>query len=99
MILSRKPLTLAEARELSGDLESRKELETYFTTFTKLSKTDAHKLASEIRALNNPKIREEDVVKLVDFLPQDSEDINKILIEVSLSEEEANAILTLVKQY
>ena len=71
----------------------------YLKAFTKLSKSDAIKCSAEIRALDNPKIKEENIISIIDFLPSDAEDLNKIFLEVTLTEEESNAILTIIKKY
>ena len=39
------------------------------------------------------------MVKIVDLLPEDSIDINKIFTDVSLDENETNKILEVVKKY
>lgn len=99
MILSKKPLTFAEVKSLVKNLDEKLILSEYLKKFNSLSNADATKLADAVRALNNPKIKEENIVKIVDFLPSDSEDINKIFNEASLSEEETHAILNIVKEY
>ncbi|PIN93108.1 hypothetical protein COU54_04280 [Candidatus Pacearchaeota archaeon CG10_big_fil_rev_8_21_14_0_10_31_24] len=99
MILNKTPLTLAQVKEYTKDLDSTKPLVGYLKQFCKLSKSDSEKLSEEIRALNNLKIKEESIVKIVDLCPQDNEDLNKIFLEVNLTEEESKAILELVKKY
>jgi len=99
MILNRKPLSLAEVKAHLKEMDSNKPVSDYLKNFANLSKDKAEKLSEEIRGLKNPKIREENIVKIVDFLPKDSEDVNKIFTEVSLSEEEANSIVEIVKKY
>lgn len=99
MIHAKKPVTLAEVKEIVKDMDEKDELKAYLKKFTKLSKDKADKLAEDIKSLNNPKIREEDVVKLVDFMPEEKEDLNKVLAESSLSEEETNAILGVITKY
>ena len=99
MILNKKSLALAEIKHYIKDLEDKKATQDYLKTFVKVSKVDAEKMAKELKELNNPKIKDEHIVKVVDFLPKDSEDVNKIFIDVSLSEEEANAISEIVKKY
>lgn len=98
MILNSKPLSLPEVKEILGKTENEA-MHTYLKEFCTLKKEDAEKLSSEIRALNNPKIGEMHIVKIVDFLPKDSEEVNKIFNDVSLSEEEANAISEIAKGY
>lgn len=99
MILSKKPLTLAQVDALVPRGEEKKPIHDYLKKFVLLSKEKAEKLLEELRALNNPKLKEDNLIKIVDFLPRDLEDLNKILIETSLSEAEANAILEIVKKY
>jgi DNA-directed RNA polymerase subunit F len=99
MLTNRKPLTLAATKSYITSLEERPVLHDYFKKFSKLSKDKADKLYSEVETLNNPKLKTEHMVKIVDLLPEDAEDLNKICSDVSLSEEEINAILKIVKQY
>ncbi len=99
MILSRKPVTLAEVNALVPKGEEKKPIHDYLKKFVVLSKADAEKLIAEVRGLNNPKLKEEHLIKIADFLPRDAEDLNKILNDVSLSEAETNAILEIVKKY
>ncbi|MBU0466199.1 MAG: hypothetical protein KJ718_02665 [Nanoarchaeota archaeon] len=99
MIHSKNPLTLAEVQDIVKPLEERQEIKAYLKKFTKLSKDKALKLKEEIKSLGNMKIKEEHIVKLIDFLPKDAEDVNKIFIDTSLTEEETNAILEIVNKY
>jgi|SRR3989344_6834407 len=99
IVLNKKPITLAEAKPLIKNLEEREVLRDYFKKFSKLSKEDGEKLMKEIQDLNNLKIREENAVKIADFLPETQEEVNKIFNDVSLTEEESNAILEIVKKY
>ena len=45
------------------------------------------------------KLKEEHIVKIIDFLPETSEDLNKIFSDVSLDEKEINEILEIVRRY
>ena len=99
MILEKKAIMLAEVKEIVKDLDEKQELKDYLKKFTKLKKDKAEKLAEEIKGLKNPKINGDDIVKLVDFLPKEKEDLNKILTEASLSEEETNVLLEVIKKY
>ena len=97
MILTKKPLTIAEAQSFVKNIEEKKPLHNYFKKFSTLSKADAEALLKKLKALNNVKLNDEALVHLVDFAPLDVEDINKILIDVSLSEEEAQAVLAIIR--
>lgn len=100
MIISSKPLAMGQAESYyKSNGEEKKPIEDYFKTFIKLSKNDCEKLMDEIKTLNNPKLKEEYIVKLADLLPKDAEDVNKILLDINLSEGEANAILEITKKY
>ncbi|MBI2452183.1 hypothetical protein HYV50_03850 [Candidatus Pacearchaeota archaeon] len=99
MIEGRKPLMLAEVFEIVKDIEDKKPLHEYLKKFSKLSKDRAVKLNEEIISLNNPKIKEENIIKVADFLPQTPEEVNKIFTEITLTEGEINAILEIVKKY
>ncbi len=99
MILSKKPLTLAEVDSFVPKGEEKKPIHEYLKKFLVLSKDKADKLIEELRALNNLKLKEEHLIKIVDFLPKSLEDLNKVAAEANLSEAEANAILEITNKY
>ena len=99
MILQRRSLTLAEVKENIPEANETKVMHDYLKMFCKLSNDKAQKMIEELQALNNPKMKEEYLVKTVDMLPADAEELHKIFVDVSLSEEESNAILGIVKKY
>jgi len=45
------------------------------------------------------KLKADHIVKVIDFLPEDASDVNKIFSDVSLDENETNKILDIVKKY
>lgn len=98
MISNSKALSLAEVKEILGNTENPI-MHNYLKEFCQIAPAEAKKLAEEIRGLNNPKVGEQHIVKILDFLPKDSEEINKIFVDVSLSEEEANTLTEIVKKY
>lgn len=99
MILSAKPLTLADVKDYAKEVDESKPTHAFLKAFAKLDSKDANKLLADLQSLNNPKLRESQLVKIVDFLPKDTEEVNKIVAEASLTEEEANAIVEKIKQY
>ena len=99
MILEMRPLTMVEAKKLSGDLEEKKELKSYFKKFSKVKEDKIKELCDKIRKLDNLKVKEVDIVKIADFLPKTAEELNKIFNDVSLDEKEINDILDIVKEY
>ena len=99
MILNMKHLNLAEVKEIVKDIDEKKDVKDYLKKFGKLSKEKAEKLNEELRTLGNAKIKEEYLVKIIDFLPRDAEELNKIFHDISLDEKEMNEILEIIKKY
>lgn len=99
MILDIKPVSLAEVKNIIWNLEDKEAIQDYLKKYGKLSLDKASELRNELFALSNLKIKEESVTKTIDFLPKDVEDVNKIFNDVSLNEEEINAIIEIVKKY
>ena len=99
MILNMKHLSLAEVKEIVKDIDEKKDVKDYLKKFGKLSKEKAEKLDEELRTLGNAKIKEEYLVKIIDFLPRDAEELNKIFHDISLDEKEINEILEIIKKY
>ena len=98
-VISMEPLNLADVKKLAGDLEEKKKLKVYLKKFGKLNEKKAKELSDKIIKLDNMKIKEEDIVKVIDFLPRDKEELGKIFRDVSLDEKEANDLLEIVKEY
>lgn len=99
MNIELNPVSMAEARKLVSDREETKMVVDYFKKFTKLSEEKAKELIEELEGIGNVKLRAVHFVKIADFLPRDLEDVHKVVNDVSLNEQEANAILDVVKKY
>jgi DNA-directed RNA polymerase subunit F len=98
-VLNKTPLTLAQVNEQVKKLEDRKDLQSYLKKFSTLSSQKSESLVKDLSSLNNPKLKLSDIIKVSDFLPKDAEEVNKIFTDVSLSEEEINQVLDIVKKY
>ena len=102
MIKDKKPITLAEARELlkGSEGENVKATADFIKKFTKMSSSDAEKLKKELMALDIVKLKEEDIIKIIDFMPEDAEDVRKIFsgYDISLEQDEINKILETLKK-
>ena len=99
MIKDQRPLTYAEVLELIGDGERAKKVKDFIKKFYKLKPADAKKLYEELAALNLMKLKDEYIVNITNFLPQDASDLMKVLSESSFDQEEVNKILDVVKKY
>lgn len=94
-----KPLSLAEAKQLIEDNGGNETAEEYLKKFNKLKAKDAEALRKEIEALDNHKIKSEQIVKIVDFLPEDASDVNKIFTDISLDDNETKQVTAIVAKY
>tara|TARA_Y100000310_G_scaffold69026_1_gene64379 strand:+ start:6331 stop:6642 length:312 start_codon:yes stop_codon:yes gene_type:complete len=100
MILDRKPLNLNEVQEIvedNSDSEKKEEIKLYLKKFLKTKSNRANKIKEELEHADLLKLKREHVVKIVDFLPEDASDLNKIFTDVSLNEDETNKILEIIK--
>lgn len=100
MILERTPLDLNEVEEIikdSPDSEKKEEMTQYLKKFLKTKPEQAKKLREGLEKLDLLKMKKEHLVKIVDLFPMDASDLNKIFSDVSLTEDEINKILEVVK--
>lgn len=99
MIKEMRPLSLVETEHLVEAHGGNEALEPYFKKFGKLKLKDAEGLRKEIEALDNHKIKKEHVSMIIDFLPEDASDLNKIFSDVSLDENEIKQLTEIVSKY
>jgi DNA-directed RNA polymerase subunit F len=99
MIKNTESLSMAEASEYIKKLESESEVIGFIKKFTKITPKEAKEMRKKITELNLMKIREEHISKIIDILPEDAQDLNKIFVDMSLDEDETNKILDIIKQY
>lgn len=94
-----KPLTLEEAKEIAEANEGKEEAINYIKKFSKIKLKDVKEMRKELEGLDNHKIKSSHIVKIIDFLPEDSSDINKIFTDISLEEDEIKQVTEIVKKY
>lgn len=99
MIIDMKPLSMAEAREIIEEGEDEKEIGSFIKKFSKTEAKKAREIREELAGLGLMKIKDEYAAKIIDLLPEDAADLNKIFVDVSLEEDEINKILEVVKKY
>jgi DNA-directed RNA polymerase subunit F len=90
---------ILEAREKEGELKYEQENALkHLKKFCTLTKEKAQKLTEELRKIE--KLRERHIVAIVNFLPEDKEDLRLILHKdySSFSEDEITLILEAVKK-
>ncbi|MEK6913684.1 MAG: hypothetical protein AABW47_03365 [Nanoarchaeota archaeon] len=100
MIKNNESISMAEAMEyIKKDEEAETGIVGFIKKFNKLKVKDAKELRQEIDALNIVKMKPDYVVKIIDVLPETSEELNKIFIDVSLDEDETKKILDTIKKF
>lgn len=100
MIKSNIPLSMIESSEyLKKDKESNSELKGFMKKFTKLKIKEAKELRKEIEGLNLMKINPEQISKIIDLMPDNAENLNKIFVDVGLNEDEIKKILEIIKKF
>lgn len=100
MIVNKTHLNMNEVEEIVKELqdnEKKQEIELFLKKFLKRKSKESERLKENLEKLDFLKIKKEHIVKIVDMLPEDSSDINKIFIDVSLNEDETEKILGVIK--
>jgi len=81
------------------DSETGKEIVGFIKKFTKLKPAEAKELKKKLQELDLIKLNEKHIVKIVDFLPEDSEEVNKIVVDANLNEDEIKKVLETIKEF
>jgi len=99
MIKKSIPLSLPEVVELAGSSEKEMGTKSFVKQFVKSNVKTSKEMRDELEKLDLIKLKDWHIVKIIDFMPQDIADLAKILPGVSLSQDEADKILAIVKKY
>ena len=98
-IKEEKPITMAEVSALAGDSEKERAIKKFIKSFNKMPVEKAKEIKEELKTLNLIKLKDAHIVKIVDLMPVDASELNKIIVDVSLDEGEVNKILEVIKKY
>jgi len=103
------PLSLAEVKDfLDSKKKDKKELNfrenkslEYINSFSVLKKDKAESLKKELNELEMARLKEKQIVKIVDLLPKNVDDLKIILSgeDITLKAEDLNKIVETVKKY
>jgi DNA-directed RNA polymerase subunit F len=99
MIKELIPLTLAEVTDLVGEGEKPEKIKSFIKKFNKMKPDKAKAMKEDLKKLDLLKLKDEDIVKIVDFMPQEAADLSKIVQGISLDQDEVNKILEVTKKY
>lgn len=101
MINERKPLNMCEVSEILKEVnetDKTKEIKSFIKKFNNTAIEKGKKLKKELENLGLIKIKNADIAKLIDLLPEEAVELNKILTDVTLDADETNKILETIKQ-
>ncbi len=96
MIKNSTPLSMAESSEY---LEKGSNALVFIKKFTKMKPEKAKELRKKLQDLENIKINEKHISKVIDILPEKAEEVTKIFADVGLDEDETKKILEIVEEY
>lgn len=100
MIKNTEILSMAESSEyLDKKSESELKVINFIKKFTELKPKEAKEIRSKLEELGNVKLNSEKIVKIIDLLPENNEELNRIFNDISLDEDESKKIVDIVKQF
>jgi DNA-directed RNA polymerase subunit F len=108
-IIEEKPITMAELKEEIEQVKKRdKEVnfrvtqtDDYLSNFKVLSQKNSIEFAKEIAKLEIPRLKEQHITKIVDFLPETVEEL-KVILEaypITIVDKNLKRIVDLVKEF
>jgi len=108
-IVGKEPVSLAELKSVLSSIQKRdgepsfrvgKAID-YLNHFKPLSKSAAAELSKKLVDLDIPRLKDEHIVKIVDLLPGDVEDVKVILqgYALTVTKENMSKIVGVVKEY
>ncbi|MBU2639179.1 MAG: hypothetical protein KKG75_00555 [Nanoarchaeota archaeon] len=108
-LIQERPITMAEVGSSLEKLEKEeKELnfrsnkaKAYMKNFAKLDIKKANELFKKIQELNIPRLKERQIVKVIDTLPKGIDDLRMVFVgeTTTVNDENMNKILDVVKDY
>ncbi len=100
MIKGKKPVSMCEAGEILKSIketDKTNEVKSFIKSFSKTGTEKSKKLKATLEELEMIKLKQADIVKIVDLLPEDATELNKIFTDIVLDADETNKILGIVK--
>ncbi len=100
MIIEEKSLSIAEASEfLNKDSTENTEIIGFVKKFISTDSKKAQELREKLIKLDLIKLREEHISKIIDLMPDNKDDLNKIFVDLTLEEDEISKILDTIKEF
>jgi DNA-directed RNA polymerase subunit F len=105
IIRETKPVSMVEVKDILDKKKDSKDeriknVRKYVKKFIKVKEADSEKLREELGKLGLIKLKEKHIVKIIDLVPKESEDLRKIFASesVSLNQEEMDKILNVTSK-
>ena len=108
-IVESEPLSLADVKEVLVEIEKRdKELnylsnkaKEYIDQFVKLSFKQKEELVKKLVELKLTRLKEEHIAKVVDFLPQDDDELKAVLqgFHLNMPKKDIDGVLKIVAEF
>lgn len=105
----KQPITLAELKKHIRHISERDEeinyragkTEEYINEFPILSEEDAQEVYEEVESLDVPRLKEKHIIKIVDFLPATTKELDVILegFPVTINKENKKKIVDVTEPY
>ena len=99
MIKNNEPLSLPEIEEYVKKSKGNEKLVKFLKEFKKISYKNAIELRKKLEGLDLMKLKPHDIAKIIEMVPEDQEDLNKIFVGVNLGEDESKSILDKIKEF
>ena len=99
MIKNNEPLSMVEITGYIKKTEDEADILKFIKKFSKLNLKEVKELRKKIKELELMKIKKEHIAKIVDLMPESTEDLNKIFTDISLNEDETKKILETIKEF
>ncbi|MEK6897392.1 MAG: hypothetical protein AABW93_02590 [Nanoarchaeota archaeon] len=100
MIIHRKPLSMAEALGyVEDEKDSEADIKKLIKKFVKLNPEAAIKLREKLSSLGLLKLKQDSISKVIDTMPENQENLNKIFTDVVLDEDESKKILDATNEF
>ena len=100
MINKKETVSMSEAMEyVDKNDDGGKEVIGFMKKFVKINEKKAKELRNNLKGLDLMKVKDEDISKIIENMPETNEELNKIFVDVSLDEDETKKILDSVKEF
>ena len=100
MIKNTTPLNMAEILGyIKKDSDGGAEIQKFVKKFVKIKPEKAKEMWKKLEDLDLMKMKPEHIAKIIDLLPEDTENLNKIFNDVSLNEDETKKILQTIEEF